>query len=75
VGQILKNPIAKTERELRLEKALNLAIKIIAKYGKHRALGCGPKGDHDDPSWCDEGCGDYGKAARLGLLKIEEILE
>lgn len=58
-----------------LSEALNLAVQALIKYGKHRALGCGPKGDHDDPSWCDDGCGDYGKAARQALSKIKILLD
>lgn len=41
---------------------------------KMRPHGCSCKGDHDDPSWCDERCGDYGKAARECLKKYADMI-
>jgi hypothetical protein len=49
------------------EKVLRECLEF---YSKPRHMGCTKDGDHDDPSWCNESCGDYGKRARSALAAI-----
>lgn len=45
----------------RMKEALEFYEPIVRKFG------CSPSGDHDDPTWCDATCNDYGKRARQAL--------
>lgn len=49
-------------------------ISVAEFYSTGRNMGCSPSGDHDDPTWCDEHCGDYGKRARKALAKAKQTL-
>ena len=53
---------------LELAEALQRYEKVLRKYG------CTPAGAHDDPSWCDESCNDYGKQARIVLAELDKFL-
>ena len=59
---------------LKLIEVIRLQQEALEFYQSPRHMGCRPSGDHDDPSWCDESCGDYGKRARKAISRAREVM-
>jgi hypothetical protein len=69
---VLHRIICRQKAEIAALKAsLEIATAALKSYVPFLMLkgGC----SHDDPSWCDESCGDYGKRARQALAKIAAL--